>query len=96
MLAFEFSLWRGLKWKLLILRSQITRFWTAGDGDGELTLLEMASMLRDMKLSNVTNADILYFMVRHCFGACVHVCVGKLPIDLSQISMVVSDLSWHH
>jgi len=42
----------------------ITSHGSAGDGDGELTLLEMASMLRDMKLSHVTNADILYFMVR--------------------------------
>ncbi len=35
-----------------------------GDGDGELTLSELARLLRDMRLQDVTNADILYFQVR--------------------------------
>jgi hypothetical protein len=34
-----------------------------GDRDGELTLRELAALLRDLRLPDVTKADILYFQV---------------------------------
>jgi hypothetical protein len=37
--------------------------WQLGDRDGELSLMELASLLRDLGLKTVSNADIMYFMV---------------------------------
>lgn len=55
-----------------------------GNGDGELTILEMASMLRDLQLRDVSNSDILYFMVGQVLPAFVshHFCVTTLVLDL--------------
>lgn len=36
----------------------------AGDQDGEMNLHELYRLIRDLGLSLVSNADILYFMVR--------------------------------
>lgn len=40
----------------------------AGDGDGELRLRELAAMLTDLRLPDITKADILYTQVREILG----------------------------
>jgi len=46
-----------------ILTLVLGLFKCAVSGDGELSLRELASLLRDLRLPDVTNADILYIMV---------------------------------
>jgi hypothetical protein len=48
-----------------------------GDRDGELTLRELAALLRDLRLPEVTKADILYFQVGGAGRGWVGGCAGR-------------------